>query len=133
MRVELTGFAPDIDPAAPGVVMDCNAIVPTTYGLSAANSAVDSGYPTLATTPNSAYVAELLDGSKRTFVASTTKIYEAISLAWVDRSRAGDYTGTNRTRFCVFGSNVLSANRTQIIGQSAPGAGFTDIAGSPAA
>jgi len=116
MRVELTGFAPDTDPVTPGVVTDCDAIIPTTYGLSAANSAVNSGYPALATTPNSAYVAELLDGSKRTLVASTTKIYEAVAGAWVDRSRAGDYTGTNRTRFCVFCNNVLSSNRTQIIG-----------------
>jgi hypothetical protein len=133
MRVELTGFAPDLDPATPGVVTDCNAIVPTTYGLSAANSAVDAGYPTLATAPTSAYVGELLDGSKRTLVASSTKIYEAISGAWVDRSRVGDYTGTNRTRFCVFGNNILSANRTQIIGQAAPGGGFSDITNSPAA
>ena len=116
MRVELTGIAPDIDPVTPGIVTDCDAIVPTTAGLSAANSAVDAGYPPLGTAPVSAYVAELLDGSKRTFVASTTKIYEALAGAWVDRSPVGDYRGTNRTRFCVFGNNVLSANRTQIIG-----------------
>lgn len=116
MRVELTGFAPDLDPATPGVVMDCDAIVPTTFGLASANSAVDAGYPTLGTTPTAAYVAELLDGSKRTLVSSATKIYEAVGGAWVDRSRAGDYTGTNRQRYCVFGNNVLAANRTQIIG-----------------
>lgn len=30
MRLELTGFAPDLDPETPGVLVDCNAIVPTT-------------------------------------------------------------------------------------------------------
>lgn len=117
MRLELTGFAPDLDTATPGVLLDCDAIIPTTYGLSAANSLVPvAGYPTVPTTPTAAYVAELLDGSKRTFVASSTKIYEAISGSWVDRSRAGDYTGTNRQRFAVFGNNVLATNRSQIIG-----------------
>ena len=115
MRTELKGFAPDLDPVTPGVLTDCDAIIPTTYGLSAANSTVSAGLPALATAPNSAFVAELLDGSKRTFAASTSAIYEAGSGSWTDRSRVGGYSGTNRTRFCVFGNNVLSANRTQVI------------------
>lgn len=133
MRAELTGFAPDLDPATPGVLTDCNAIIPTTAGLSAANSPVTAGLPALAATPTSAYVAELLDGSKRTLAATAAGIYEAVGSSWTDRSRVGGYTGTNRTRFCVFGNNVLSANRTQVIGQAAPGGAFADIAGAPTA
>lgn len=30
MRVELIGFAPDLDTATPGVLTDCDAIVPST-------------------------------------------------------------------------------------------------------
>jgi hypothetical protein len=133
VRNQLIGFAPDLDPTTPGVLTDCDAIVPTTAGLSAANSAVNAGLPALASTPTSAYVAELLDGSKRTFAATATAIYEAGSGAWTDRSCVGGYTGTNRTRFCVFGNNVLSANRTQAIGQAAPGGAFADISGAPTA
>ena len=66
MRLELTGFAPDLDPETPGILTDCNAIIPTTQGLAAANSLVTSGLPALASTPTAAYVAELLDGTKRT-------------------------------------------------------------------
>lgn len=116
VRLELTGFAPDLDQATPGILTDCNAIIPTTQGLSAAASLVSSGYPALAGVPNSAYVAELLDGTKRTFAATATAIYEATSGTWTDRSRGGGYTGTNRTRFAVFGNNVLSTNRSQAIG-----------------
>lgn len=133
MRLELKGFAPDLDPATPGVLTDCDNIIPTTSGLSAGNSRVSAGYPALASTPNSAFVAELLDGSKRTIVATATKIYEAVAGAWVDLSRVGDYTTTGRVRFCVFGNNVLAANRAQVIQQAATGADFADIAGAPIA
>lgn len=133
MRVPLTGFAPDLDPTTPGVLTDCNAIIPSTQGLSAANSPVPAGLPALASAPNSAYVAELLDGSRRTFAATGTAIYEASGGNWVDRSRAGGYLGTNRTRFCVFGSNVLAANRYGPIGEAVPGGGFIDISTAPAA
>lgn len=133
MRLELSGFAPDLDPATPGILTDCDAIVPSTQGLAAAKSLVTAGYPALATTPNSAYVAELLSGSKRTFAASTTKIYEASAGAWLDRSRVGNYTGTGRTRFAVFGDIVLSTNRTQAINAASSGGSFADIAGAPTA
>lgn len=133
MRLELTGFAPDLDPAIPGVLTDCDNIVPTTRGLSSGASLVSSGYPALAGVPTSAFVAELLDGTKRTFAATSAAIYEASAGAWVDRSRVGGYSGTNRTRFCVFGNQVLSTNRTQAINQAAPGGSFADIAGAPTA
>lgn len=94
---------------------------------------MSSGYPALATTPNAAFVAELLDGSKRTFVSSSTKIYEAIASAWTDRSRVGDYTGTNRHRYAVFGNITLATNRTQVIQAANTGGAFADIAGSPTA
>lgn len=115
MRTELKGFAPDLDPVTPGVLTDCDAIIPTTYGLSAANSRVSAGLPVLPDAPNSAFVAELLDGSKRTLAATDTGIYEAVGGVWDDRSRVGGYSGTNRTRFCVFGNNVLSTNRSEVI------------------
>lgn len=132
MRLELQGFAPDLDPATPGVLTDCDAIVPATEGLAAANSLVSSGYPALAAAPLSAFVAEQLDGTKRTFAATAAAIYEASAGAWVDRSRVGGYTGSNRTRFTVFGNAVLSANRSEAI-QASIGGAFADIATAPSA
>lgn len=134
MRLDLTGFAPDLDPTTPGVVTDCDGIVPTQLGLAAANSLVNAGLPPLPDGPaNNAVVAALLDGTSRVLVATMTHIYEAAGLNWVDRSRAGNYSGGFRTRFTVFGNNVLSTNRSEVIGQAVPGSGFTDITGAPQA
>lgn len=133
MRLELLGFSPDLDPATPGVVTDCDAIVPTAKGMSAANAPESAQYPALASAPRSAFVAELLDGSKRTLVATQSAIMEAVAGAWIDRSKVGGYTGTNRTRFTVFGNAVLSTNRAEPLQQALPGGNFQDIAGSPRA
>lgn len=94
MRVPLTGFAPDLDPTTPGVLVDCDAIVPTTQGLAAANSLAATGQAALTATPTSGYTTVLLDGSKRMFAATASAIYEAAGSGWTDRSRVGGYTGT---------------------------------------
>ncbi len=134
MRVPLTGFAPDLDPATEGAVVDCDSIVPTMTGLFSANSLVDVGQDGLAAgTPTSSYTVTLLDGTRRLFAATSTAIYEASGTAWVDRSRGGGYTGTEPQAFCVFGNIVLNANRSQAIGQSSPGGAFADIATAPKA
>lgn len=132
MRLELHGFAPDVDPSIPGVVTDCDGIVPTRTGLAAAGSLSDAGIASLPSgAANSAILAALLDGSRRAIVATGTRIYEVTGASWTDRSRSGNYTAGTRTSFAVFGNNVLSSNGVEVVGQAAPGGGFTDIAGSP--
>ncbi len=133
MRVPLTGYAPDVDPTTPGIIVDCDAIVPTTQGLAAANALAATGQADLAATPTGSYATVLLDGTKRMFASTGTNIYEASGGAWLDRSRAGLYTGAQRQRFCVFGNNVLSTNRAEVIGQATSGGSFVDIAGAPKA
>lgn len=133
MRVELKGFAPDLDPMTPGAISDCDALFPTNEGMAAAYGGTPTGHPDLGADAKSAFVAQLLDGTKRLMAATSAAIYESSGLTWVDRSRTGGYTGTNRQRFEVFGNVTLAANRTQIIGASSAGAAFVDIAGSPAA
>lgn len=78
-------------------------------------------------------MAELLDGSKRTFASSTSKIYEATGGSWTDRSRVGNYSGTNRHRYAVFGNVTLATNRTEVIQAASSGGAFADIAGAPTA
>lgn len=133
MRLDLQGFAPDVDPVTPGILTDCDAIVPTLKGMAAANSPVNAGLAALGEAPNAAYVAELLNGTKRTFAATATTIQEAGSTTWTDRSRVGGYSGSERTRFCTFGNVVLATNRAEAIQQSEPDADFEDIDGAPKA
>lgn len=133
MRVPLTGFAPDLDPATPGVIVDCDAIVPTVKGLAAAPSLAATGLPALGAAPTGAYATTLLDGTKRFFASTAGNIYEASGTTWVDRTRVGGYSGVQRHRFCVFGNQVLATNRAEAIQQAAPGGSFTDIASAPKA
>lgn len=133
MRVRITGFAPDLDPETDGVLVDCEAVTPTAQGIFASNSLVASGQSALAAAPTSAYTTTLLDGTRRLFAATSTKIYEASGGAWVDRSRAGNYTGTEPQSFAVFGNVVLNGNKSEAIGQASPGGAFADIATAPKA
>ena len=75
----------------------------------------------------------LLDGTRRLLASTNSAIYEATGATWTDRSRGGGYTGVQRQRYCTFGNNVLATNRSQAIGQAAPGGSFADIAGAPKA
>src|SRR3546814_13866955 len=68
MLLELKGFAPDADPTTPGVLTDCDAIVPTTAGLAGANLLVASELPARAGDSTSRVCAEVLDGAKLHFV-----------------------------------------------------------------
>src|SRR3546814_18741503 len=113
MRLEPKGFAPDADPATPGILTDCDAIVPTTAGLAAANSLVASELPALAADATSAFSAELLDGSKRLFAANATGIYAATSGGWTDSWRAPGYTGSERQRFAAYGHEDGSEARRE--------------------
>lgn len=133
MRVPLTGFAPDLDPATPGVLTDCDGIVPTVQGLSAAASLAPTGLPALAGAPIGAYATQLLDGTKRFFASTATAIYEGAGTSWTNRSRVGGYTGTQRHRFAVFGNVVLASNRSEVIQAASAGASFADIATAPKA
>lgn len=131
--VQLATFAPDADPATPGVLTACDNLVPTKEGFSAQFSPVSVGLPTSATSPRGAFVASLLDGSRRTFAATLTQIIEAGSTTWTTRSRGGGYSGTTRFRWTVFGNAVLATNKVEVIQQAAPSANFADIAGAPKA
>ena len=133
MRVPLLGFMPDLDPTTPGAIMDGDAFVPTLQGVSAANVPAPNAIADLAGTPTGAYATILLDGTKRMFASTSTAIYEASGATWTDRSRGGGYTGVQKQRFCTFGNNVLATNRSEAIGQAAPGGAFADIATAPKA
>jgi len=129
----LTGFSPDLDPTADGAVVDLDGLVPTSKGLTAALGSQNAGLPALTSTPSVAFVAQLLDGSRRIFAGQPTRIDEAIGSTWTDRSAAGGYTSNNRWRFATFGNNTLATNKSQPIQQAAPAAAFAPIAGAPQA
>lgn len=133
MRRNILGFAPDYDTETDGIVVDCLDYVPTEKGFTAANSRQASSLPALAAAATGAYVGKLLDGTKRVMVSTATKIYEASTSSWTDRSRGGNYSGANATRFTMFGNFILSTNRSEVINVCPTGSAFADIATAPKA
>lgn len=113
--VPLIGFGPDLDPSTPGVIVDCDNIIPTTKGFSSGNSLVDAGLAALDSACKGAYVGTLLDGTKRIVAGTNAKLWDISGGVWQDRSQAGGYTGLAPWRFTMFGSNILAANRAQKI------------------
>lgn len=109
--IPLIGFSPDLDPSTPGTIIDCDNIIPSTQGFTAGNSLVDAGFAALDSACKGAYVGTLLDGTKRIVAGTLAKLWDIAGGAWVDRSKAGGYTGLAPWRFTMFGSNILATNR----------------------
>lgn len=128
------GYAPDLDPATPGVLTDVVNMVPTAKGLKGAPTPVDEGIAALSAESRGLAVLSLLDATRRTFAGTATGLYEAISSAWTDRSKGGGYAlGTDdRWVFVQFGNATIAAAVTETLQASTTGA-FADITGAPKA
>ena len=120
-----TGFAPDLDPTTPGIITECENLIPTIRGFRGAPSGADVGMDALAAAALSATLVVKLDGSSRLFAATTTKIYEKSSISWTDRSRATPaYAATfvNPWRCAQFGNTTLAVNKADQLQSSSSGA-----------
>ena len=138
MLVALKGFAPDMDPTIPGVLVDCVAKVPTLKGMKAGASLVTVGLPALAAACLGAQTLQKLDGSYRLFAGTTVALFEANGIAsWTDRTRlAGAYNATSdiRWRFAQYGDVSLAVEKQDILQFITTGADFANVgAGVPKA
>ena len=80
-------------------------------------------------------VATKLDGTRRIFAGTQTKLYELSSTTWTDRSAGGgSYTGSTESRWscCQFGDTTIASNLVDSMQSSVTGA-FAAIAGAPKA
>lgn len=130
----LLGFTPDADPLTPGVITECTNFIPHESGFEGAPSAVTpTGVPALAAACQGAAVITKLDGTRRIFAGTQTKLYELSGGVWVDVSRVGDYTGSSDSRwsFCQFGDTTLASNGTDTIQRSAGSGAFANTATAP--
>jgi hypothetical protein len=132
--IQFTGFAPDLDPTAPGVITDCTNLVPTLRGYVGAPSGVNVGMDALAAAALTGAVMTQLDGANRTFVGCATKLYEKSSATWADVSRATAYNASTSYpwRFAQFGNVSLAVNKGDVIQSSSSGA-FADLTAPKAA
>lgn len=131
--IDITGFAPGIDPTTPGVITDCVNMLPTTNGMASTGAGAGVGVSALAAQCLGAITVKKLDNSARTFAGTDTKLYEVSGGAWTDRSRAGNYsTGSKRWRFAQFGDVSLAVNYLDAT-QFSTTAAFADLALAPKA
>ena len=105
-------------------------------GMAGAPSKKSTSYAALASAAHGLAIISKLDGTRRVFSGTSTKMYEANSGSWTDRTRAvgGDYTlGVDqRWSFAQFGDVTLAASKTDTIQYSTTGA-FANIAAAPKA
>jgi hypothetical protein len=134
--IPLLGFMPDADPAAPGVITDCEQLIPYTTGMEAAPTAVTpAGVPALVSACLGATVVTNLAGARRVIAGTATKLYELGSSSWSDVSRATvAYNASADARWSIaqFGDATLCSNKGDTIQRSTGGA-FSDISGAPKA
>lgn len=134
--IPIIGFAPDADQSTPGLLADCQNMVPYLNGMKGGPSAqTPTDTPVLAAECRGAAVVSNLSNIRRLFAGTTTHLYELAAGAWVDVSRATpDYNGGSSTRwsFAQFGNTTIAANRADVI-QRSTGADFADISGAPRA
>jgi hypothetical protein len=129
------GFAPDLDPTTPGVIVDCAMLIPSMRGMRAAPSAVDAGMPPLPGPALGGATLVKLDGTARMVVGTANCLYEEASGRWVDITRkSGPYLtpGSGIWRFAQFGNVTLATNKADRLQQSQTGE-FEDIPGAPKA
>lgn len=131
----LLGFTPDADALTPGIMTACTNMVPFETGMQGAPSGITpSDVPVLASACIGAAVVKKLDGTRRLFTGTTTKLWELSAGVWVDISRATGYAGGSDSRwsFCQFGDTTVAADG-QIIQRSVSTGAFADITGAPIA
>jgi hypothetical protein len=124
------GFAPDMDTTMPGVIVDCEDLLPSIRGMRAAPSAVSTAMPALPSKVLGAAAVVKLDNTRRLIVGTATKLFEEGAGVWndVSRTHGGPYTTSTQGtwRFTQFGNETIGTNNADTIQQSQTGA-FTDM------
>lgn len=125
-------YAPDNNPEAQGVILDCTNMIPGTNGYKGA-MAGNAVTAALAALPVGAAYVRLLDDSSRIFAATATKLYELTSgYSWTDVSKGGGtYSNSTYWRFAQFGNDTIATNRVDPVQVSATSGAFANLGGSP--
>lgn len=136
MQIQFIGYAPDLDYATPGVITDCNSIIPTTRGMKAAPSLAGTNTGSLAAACVGSALVVKLDNTYRVLAGTQTGLFEAGSATWTDVTRAvgGAYStsSSDRWRMSQFGDTSLACNGADLL-QSSNSGSFANVAGSPIA
>lgn len=129
----LIGFAPDADQTTPGLLSDCENLIPALVGMEGApDPLIPGSVPPLPAACRGAAVVYRSDNQRRLLAATTSDIYQLGDTGWVSQGRVGGYTGSPDTRwsFAQFGDATLMAFEGAKVQRSLDGV-FSDIASAP--
>lgn len=130
---QIVGFAPDADPTPPGMIVDCEMLLPYELGMRAAPTPVSVGLPPLSEATRGGYVGMDLLGAKRAIVGTGNALYQAGSASWLNVSGAAYTLGSDdRWSFAQFGNSMLAATPSYAI-QRSTSVAFEAIDGAPRA
>lgn len=132
-EIRLMGFAPDLDPTSPGVMVDCDNLYPSTKGFRPLES-LQQFYPALADPCLGAFYTRYLDGTSRLIAGTGDALWLAANGAWTDASGSQTFATneTGRWRFAQFGADTIAVNGNdlpQVITNLS--ANFVPLAGVP--
>lgn len=129
--IPFIGFAPDLDPTTPGVIAGSTGVIPNWRGGYFGGAVASNiGMDPLADEPLSAASVIGLSGSLRSFVGTSTKLYEKVGSVWTDKSRPAAYNAniSNIWRFAQFGESTLAVNKSDPLQKSSAGSAFANLA-----
>jgi hypothetical protein len=131
MRIALIGYAPDVDPMTPGVMVECNGFVSSQRGMEGAPSAVSAGLPALAAECFGLATFRKLDNTSITVAGTATKLYKSATTSWTDLSGAATFAASSAARwsFAQYGNVTLASNKNNFI-QAATTGNFAVVSGS---
>ena len=136
MEYPFVGYAPDLDPTTPGIMMDCVNVIPSVRGMRSAFSAQNTTLPALATRARGGAAIRRLDDTSRLIIGTQTRLWEAGASSYTDVSRTagGTYSCASDQlwTFAQFGNTTLAAQKADVIQASQTGA-FANIASAPRA
>lgn len=130
--IRLVGFAPDLDPTAEGVIVDCHEFIPYEAGLAAAPSEVNVGLSALASPCRGAAVTRDLSSASRLFAGTAGDIFELNSPNWTSVASGFTLSDDDVWRFAVFGNSPLAVCPASPLLRSTGGA-FSVVPGAPSA
>lgn len=136
MEYPFVGYAPDLDPTTPGIITDCQNVIPSMKGMRSAFSPQATTLPALATRARGGAAIRKLDETSRLIIGTQTKLWEAGASSYTDVSRTtgGTYScaADQLWTFAQFGNITLAAQKADKIQASTAG-NFATITSAPSA
>lgn len=130
--IPLLGFAPDAEPTTPGVIVECDNMIPYESGMEAAPSPVNVGVSALAAACQGAAITRDLSNTSLTFAGTSTNLYLKSGSSWSSVGSGYTLSADDVWRFAVFGNSPLAVcSATNLLKYS--GGAFAAIAGAPKA